>query len=200
MKKFITILSLVLLFIGMGTPVSAQVSTFSMSKMRYTRGNVPVPPYLTVKAVPIWNTIDVFAKELGKKGCTVAENALDSYSRITLNGDFAGYNGCIFNVFGSPITKSTYMVSVQVPLPNIEMFDINYEVLYNSYVAKYGEPIDKGTPGLKFNPVIWKTEAGTIEFRGFDNPENPHILINYKDNWGVKTRDEESVEIIETDI
>ncbi|MBR4553920.1 MAG: hypothetical protein IKO20_09435 [Bacteroidaceae bacterium] len=97
-------------------------------------------PHLTFKGVPIDGTLNQFVQKMRLKGFTF----MGTQDGITLlEGDFAGYKGCIVGV--STLDKKDLVNMIVVMFPELNTWSSlygNYSTLKELLTEKYGRPSD----------------------------------------------------------
>ena len=97
-------------------------------------------PHLTFKGVPIDGTLNQFVTNMKAKGFT---GSVNKDGTAALQGDFAGYKGCIIIV--STLQNKDLVSTIGVLFPECGTWSIlegNYLKLKGMLTTKYGEPAE----------------------------------------------------------
>ncbi|MBP9018142.1 MAG: hypothetical protein BWZ11_00822 [Bacteroidetes bacterium ADurb.BinA395] len=177
------------------------VSTFSLYSQEH----------ITFKGIPLKGTINSFAQELVKKGCTIKES---KGNLIILKGEFVNET-CEIILVGSKKTNTIWKVVAYLP-EQTSWYSIksDYNILKKQFQQKYGDgesyeffsdPYYEGDgyemQALRLEKCTYatyfKTETGTISL---EISKFQQISISYEDKINVELKRKESDEIINDEI
>lgn len=104
--------------------------------------------HLKIKGIEIDGHINTFIGKMQNIGLTYNRNVEKHITEM--EGSFAGYDGCIFYIYNTKITKTVYRVMVIFPLQsNCEEANEEFNALEILYTSKYGDDISEWTFAYK---------------------------------------------------